>query len=180
MKKTLAIIAAMAMFNLANAASLNWQIAGITQPGTTTPGAGYAVYLFILEQSKDFGAKTITRSDLASLIESGSDFSQYVAATGSSNDNGGVTGATGYNGTSFTTGDSLKSFAVVFDAANVASASNYMMTTKYASVSWGSPNGIKTASFGSQSGATWTPVPEPSTTVLALAGLALLLKRRRA
>ena len=28
--------------------------------------------------------------------------------------------------------------------------------------------------------ATWTAVPEPSTAVLALAGLALLLKRRKA
>ena len=197
MKKllTLAVVAATAGF--AQAASLSWSGLNIYKPGSTTEKlSGGAIYLFITEQSKDFGAGTTTISDVKTLIEkSGTEVVKDgegkvtgikngtttidIAATGASNTAGGFSGATGYYGNGFGAGDSLKAFAVILDAADFANAKNYIVTD-IKSQSWTSSSGAKTLGFGSQANATWTPVPEPSTAVLALAGLALLLKRRRA
>ena len=43
-----------------------------------------------------------------------------------------------------------------------------------------SATNLSANSDAARAGVTWTPVPEPSTAALALAGLALLLKRRKA
>ena len=179
MKKKILILAALTLATVVNAASLNWNLANIYQPKTTTAAEGFSAYLFISAQSGDFGVKTTTVSDINSLITSGGDWSQYVAAIGTTNNKGMINGATGYNGNNFAAGDSLTAFAVVFDAANAESAKNYFITAEK-SASWTSGTGAKALGFASQANATWTPVPEPSTAVLALAGLALLLKRRKA
>ena len=197
MKKILSSVILLALVSSSNAATLNWTGLNIYKPGSTTEKLdGGAVYLFITEQSSNFGAGVTTISDVKTLLEkSGTEVVKNddqkvvgikngettidVAAAGASNSSGGFSGATGYNGTSFTGGNSLKAFAVILDAADFANAKNYMVTEER-SASWTSSNGFKTLAFGSQANNTWTPVPEPSTAVLALAGLALLLKRRRA
>ncbi len=178
MKKTILLAAILASINLAHGATLNWTAANIYQPGTTTASADYVGYLFIIDQSSDFGAKTTTVDNITSLISSHGDFSEFVAATGKTV-NGRLSGATGYNGTNFQAGDTLTAFAVIFDASDPSSAKNYIVTASK-TASWRGSTGAQTLGFGSQANATWTPVPEPSTAVLALAGLALLLKRRRA
>ena len=67
---------------------------------------------------------------------------------------------------------------IVFDAATIATAENY----KYAeaTVTFGTKNGV--ANFSSSlSSATWQAVPEPTSGLLMLVGLAgLALRRRRA
>ena len=177
MKKLLTIAAFAALVTASHAATLSWQIAGITSP--TGVKQGLSVYLFITEQSSDFGAKTTSVDEITSLLKSKGDVSSYVAAEATTTAAGGVPIATGYNGGNFGAGDSLSGFAVVLDAANVASANNYILTdVKH--VEWKGATGAQTMRFGSLANATWTAVPEPSTAVLALAGLALLLKRRRA
>ena len=197
MKKILSFAILLALVGSSNAAQLNWSGLNIYQPGSTTEKlSGGAIYLFVTEQSKNFGAGTTTVNDVKTLIEkAGTEVvtdgegkatgikngttTIDIAATGASNTSGGFSGATGYNGTSFGAGDSLTAFAVIIDAADFANAKNYIVTDTR-SASWTSSTGFKTLAFGSQANATWTPVPEPSTTVLALAGLALLLKRRKA
>ena len=194
MKKSLTFIAVLALANAVQAASLNWNITSVLSPTTGEKADGYLAYLFITEQNVTHGttATTTTIQAVKDLIESGAEYytegdNKYlkkgddkiqIAAMGTSV-SGGISGATGYNGNNFDKPDSLKAFAVIFDANTLAGAKNYIVTAEK-SASWTSSTGARPLAFGNQSGATWTPVPEPSTAVLALAGLALLLKRRRA
>ena len=193
MKKFLAFALILASVGVTHAASLSWSAFSINQPGTTTTATGYTIYLFITEQSGDFGSAATTVSAVTDIIKSGVEFyteggknylkngadKVQIAAVGETDGGRIKTAATGYNGNNFGGGDSLKAFAVIFDASSLSSASNYIVTG-VKSASWTSTSGAKTLAFGSQANATWTAVPEPSTAVLALAGLALLLKRRKA
>jgi hypothetical protein len=183
------------MSGITQGASLNWSANSIYQPGTTTPVDTGLAYLFLTAQNKDYGVTVTTVDAVKDLLSSGAEFytdtdtgKNYIkkgddkiqiAASGSTNNKGGLAGATGFNGSAFDNGDGLTAFVVVFDATNFADAKNFIVTSEK-SASWTSSSGSKTMMFGSQANATWTPVPEPSTAALALAGLALLLKRRRA
>ena len=178
MKKILTLAAILAVAGVASAASLNWSVSNVYQPGTTTAASGYAAYLFITEQSGDFGAKTTTADSIVALMKSGDDISDYIAATGTTSDKGLISGATGYYA-NFGAGDSLTAFAVIVDAANYTSASNYIITAEK-SASWTSSTGAKALAFGSQASQTWTSVPEPGTAALALLGVGMLIRRRRA
>ena len=194
MKKTLTLGLLVSAVSIAQAASLNWMINNVTLPETTTPASGVSIYLFISEQSKGFGAGATSINAVSDFITTGAEFytdtegKNYlkkgddkigIAAMGTANTSGGISGATGFNANNFAGGDSLKAFAVIFDSNSLATAKNFIVTSEK-SASWTSGTGAKMLGFGSQANATWTPVPEPSTAVLALAGLALLLKRRRA
>ena len=178
MKKILTLATILAAAGVVNAASLNWSVSNVYQPGTTTPASGYAAYLFITEQSGDFGAKTTTADSIVTLMKSGSDISEYIAATGATNTKGMISGATGYYA-NFGEGDSLTAFAVIVDASNYTAASNYIITAER-SASWTSSTGAKMLGFGSQSSQTWTSVPEPGTAALALLGIGMMIRRRRA
>ena len=200
MKKLLTLAVVVATIGLAQAATLNWSAMQIYQPKKNPTDANVAVngglaLLFITEQSGDFGAGLTTIDDVVAFITGGAtavvnESTQKVtglkkgnetidvAASGATNASGLLSGATGYYG-NFGAGDSLKAFAVIFDGATLDTASNYIVTG-IKEASWTSSTGAKTVTFGSQANATWTPVPEPSTAALALAGLALLLKRRKA
>ena len=194
MKKLLVFAALIAALNSAQAASLNWSAMRIYEPGTTTGASDYVAYLFITAQSGNFGAGITTVDAVTDLIKSGAEVvtdddgkatglkkgTTIIDIAGSGvTSSGKLTGATGYNGNHFGENDSLSGFAVIFDAATLAAADHYIVTD-VASVSWGSSTGAKSLGFGTQANATWTAVPEPSTAALALAGLALLLKRRKA
>ena len=179
MKKILTFVVAVTVASVTSAASLNWsmnKIVGADGNALT----GVAAYLFITAQSSDFGATVTTVDEITSKIEKGEDLSDYIAATGISNAAGGISGNTGYYG-NFGAGDSLTAFAVIFDAADYASAANYIVTAEK-SASWTSSTGAKALAFGSQANATWSPtsVPEPGTAALALLGVGMLLKRRKA
>ena len=182
MKKILSSLALGIAFATTQAASLNWTVTAVYEAGTDTLATGYSVYLFITEQSSDFGAKTTTVSDIEDLISSKSDISEYVAASAETT-NGRVPSATGYNGNAFAAGDSLSGFAVIFDARDYASAEHYIVTSEK-SASWTSGTGAKSLGFGgitaSKDASAWTSVPEPATAALALLGLGMLVKRRKA
>ena len=201
MKKLLTLAVVFATAGLAHAATLNWSAMTIYQPkqNASDPNvalSGGLAYLFVTSQTEatgTFGATTTTVADVKNLIESGAEFytdtegKKYlkkgddkiqIAAVGATTSTGMLSGNTGYYG-AFGAGDALSGFAVVFDAATLTTAKNYIVTdTK--SASWTSSTGAKSLIFGGQANNPWTPVPEPSTAVLTLAGLALLLKRRRA
>ncbi len=179
MKKILAFSAALVMAGSTSAASLNWSISKVIDSSGNAL-SGVAAYLFITEQSGDFGATVASVEKITTLIESGADLSDYIAGTGTTNASGVISGSTGYYG-NFGAGDSLTAFAVIFDAADYASAANYIVTAEK-SASWTSSTGAKQLAFGSQANATWSPtsVPEPGTAALALLGVGMLLKRRKA
>ena len=196
MKKIMTSVAFLALASMVQAASLNWNITSVLDPDTGNKASGYAAYLFITEQSSNFGSNTTTLTDVETLIKTAGTqvvtdgegkvtgikngtTTIDVAGTGATGASGGISGATGYNGNNFGAGDSLTAFAVIFDAADFANAKNYIVTSPK-SAAWTSSTGSKMLGFGNQANNTWTPIPEPSTAALALAGLALLLKRRRA
>ena len=88
-------------------------------------------------------------------------------------------------GVSESSGTILTLFSVAFDAKTIAEASNFLVSSSsttevYEGTAVPSVKGAFTSD--SYSGSSWTQVavPEPSTAALALAGLALLLKRRKA
>ena len=195
MKKILTLATLVAFVGMASAASLNWNITSVMDPASTTGGKG-ADFLALLFVSEQNGTALTSIDDVTTLIESGAtavkdsegkvtslktDTTEIAgAAQGKTGASGGLSGATGYNGNNFGAGDSLTAFAVIFDASDYASASNYIVTSEK-SASWTSSTGSKMLGFGSQANNTnWKAVPEPATATLALAGLALLLKRRRA
>ena len=192
MKKLLMIAAIAAFAGVAQAATLSWNANQLKIDGALANNV--TAFMFITAQSDDFGAGTTSVADVIAAIEGGATLvtdSESIKATGLKYKNstidiaavgtvksGALSGATGYYG-SFVAGDSLSAFVVFFDNASYASAKNYAVTSVQ-DASWSGSTGAQTLRFGSQANATWTPVPEPSTAALALAGLALLLKRRKA
>ena len=182
MKKVLTITAIAAFAGAAHAATLNWTMRQISMEGANLT-AGSA-YLFITEQSSDFGAPVVTVDQITGLVESDGDYASLAAGNVGTVRNGLVSGATGYYA-NFGAGDSLSAFAVIFDAEK----ENYILTSVQ-SASWAGPGGAQTLNFGSQANATWKPtastpdtppvVPEPATAAMALLGIGMMLNRRKA
>ena len=181
MKKLLFQFVFFALICFARSASLNWTIYQIQNPGTSVNATGDLVYLFITEQSSDFGATTTSVDQIKTLIESRGDVSPYVAFA-STSANGTRTGITGYNEGGFKSGDSLSAFAVIFDSGKYEDAT-YFKITDLKTVTWTSDTGPKTLNFGPVLGKDWIPiaaVPEPATgTLMIISGAALFAGRRR-
>ena len=185
MKKLMIALAAVAMAAGVQAATCNWQIAATPKHGEDTSPAGYAVYLFQTAAGGSYGGTTVTKEAILAALGSASSFATFAAQNSivsgkSLNGGGGITGATGYNGNNFGSGDSLSAIAVIVDATTAADMTAYMITAEK-SVSWISGTGSQQLSFGSQAANTWVPVPEPTSGLLLLLGVAgLALRRRRA
>ena len=178
MKKITIMAVAIAIGAFANAATVNWSMAGVCQPETTTAGSGYAVYLF---QTSD----TMTMSTIASAVEGGSfaSIASSALANGQTLASGAFmkTGLGNYSGTAetpYTAGF----VAIVFDASAFADAENYAIAET--TLTFTSATGSKTALFSNFSANNeWQAiaVPEPTSGLLMLVGLAgLALRRRRA
>ena len=177
MKKLLTFVALVTLAGVSQAATLNWMMNQIAVDGTLLTGG--SAYLFITAQSSDFGAPVTTVDAITALVENDGDYASLAAGNVGNVNNGMLTGATGYYG-QFGAGDSLSGFAVIFDAAK----ENYIVTSTQ-SASWAGPGGAQTLRFGSQAGATWNPthppsVPEPGIACMALLGIGMMIKRRRA
>ena len=181
MTKLISLLVFLTLICFVRSASLNWSMSQIQNPGTSVNADGDLVYLFITEQSSDFGATTTSIDQIKTLIESRGDVSPYVAISGVSV-NGTRTGNTGYNNGGFKAGDSLLAFAVIFDSGTYKDAT-YFKITDLKTVTWSSDIGQKTLLFGPVLEKDWIPiaaVPEPATgTLMILSGAALFAGRRR-
>lgn len=181
MKKLMVMLAAVTASVVAQAASINWSVAGKTfapssaDPATNGRAAYYLVYAF---EASNYDSVT-------SLLSSGK-VNDAVALA----DSFGRTTKTGATGGSITglTGSTYEMFLVAFDTytaadAALSTAKNYIVSDKISGTTFGETDmatsiDYTSANFGSGS---WTAVPEPTSGLLMLLGVAgLALRRRRA
>ncbi|MBQ8124380.1 MAG: PEP-CTERM sorting domain-containing protein [Kiritimatiellae bacterium] len=190
MKKLLIALAAVATAALVQAASVSWTISNVYSPSDSTAKVAtgsMSAWLFVTANSTDVttGIPVTTLAAVQAVLDSGdlTGLSSLAAAHGTNSSAGMFTGATGLEG--FSSG-SLTAIAVVVDSTDLATANNYFLagngTEKTATFT--SATGIKTLGWGSQATITqsasgWTAVPEPTSGLLMLLGLAGLALRRK-
>ena len=192
MKKLMIACFAVAMSAVAQAASVNWTISNVYSPSDSTAkvaAGSMSAWLFVTANSTDVtSVKTTTMAAVQAILDSGdlTGLSSLAAAHGTNGSDGIITGATGLP-TSFSSG-SLTAFAVVVDSTDLASAQNYFLAGNGSekTASFTSATGMKMLNWGSQAtitqaagGWTSTAVPEPTSGLLLLLGVAgLALKRK--
>lgn len=196
MKKVI-VMCALVCAGFAQAASINWSISGIQGAGTgaAAPAGQYTAMLFVTANSTGVGDFAITTVDSVVSAMTAGDWatvSSLASATKTLNNAGVMGGATGLS-TSFASG-SLSAFAVILDTTtgmDLSTANHYYLVNGGAeqTASFTSASGAKMLVYGAQTnsgleiGATggWQAVPEPTSGLLMLVGLAgLALRRRRA
>ena len=174
MKKLLIVAAVALAAAVSQAASVSWSVNNIQSSPAVTVGEGWLVQLYSSSVAFDYSAAkagTITALNSATSVASGTIF------------------RAGDTFGNYSAGDAVNTYAVVFDAATVADAKNYIVSDVLnksiaasganLSVSFG--NMASTATTNMFRNSTWTAVPEPTSGLLMLLGMAgLALKRKRA
>ena len=179
MKKLVIAVVALCVAVVANAATVKWTASNISPSGSST--SYYAVLV-------DATGSTWTAADVAqSLIAGNFTGTTLWAGAGTYNDakkivaisSGTATAPAGYD-----SNQELSYIGILFDASSAAAAQNYVAITGDNPVAGQfSAQGLLSVASGSQAGKTWTTasVPEPTTGLLVLLGMAgLALRRRRA
>ena len=202
MKKLMIAVAAMAVGLVANAGAVSWTFNGVAG-STSNPLSAkdqYVAYLFIADATTAVDS-SVYSSVLTQLTEKGkdADLSKFTYYTAKNTMFGGKAKFSSNNGSYTGSADALtyvSAFAVIIDADSLVNAKNYMIakttTTTYSSdgimMTQGfGEQGDKVFSWGNQStsGASWTAmpsgssVPEPTSGMLLMFGLATLALRRR-
>jgi len=186
MKKTILFLMVALLTASAHGASIAWNVANIAFDGSkiTDAGTEFTASLFYLGNGGSL-ADSYTATDISSL-----DIKKSVTGTtskGANADTYTLTPGVDKNGDvfgmllSYTTGGktyyNISSTTYTLSGFSDAGSVVGKFTVAAASMSYGTKNDSATSV---SPGGGWTAVPEPSTAVLALAGLALLLKRRKA
>ena len=175
MKKLIIAFAVMAIAIVANAATVKWTVGNVYVPDTTTKAENYLVYFV---SSSDYSLANATTD-----LESGD--ASFVTTHGQAS---GLTGSTGMASSTITTeaanSETWTGYLVVFNAATAADATLAYITTEVSKATGATgqtANLAFTSNAASQNAANWHAVPEPTSGLLMLVGLAgLALRRRRA
>ena len=193
MKKIIVGVAAIAFAVVANAATVSWAISGVTEGGSSlTQGHTYMFFA---------GSESAANTAIAALGEL-SGASAFTTAMGSAawNDTKKATAAGNFGiGTSAALGGytlptntklglsgetTYYAYAVIFDTETITDESNYIVSNVKSVTTLSNDSALnRSISFGSQASATWHAVniPEPTSGLLMLLGMAgLALRRRRA
>ena len=159
----------------AQAATVNWGISGVKAEGNTSPTAGWAVMVFYTEVGAGSGA---IESAIASKTASTLAFDTASLAVSMSK---GKVAAKDATVAALDTSKNYDFYFVVFNDADVTKATEYAMVSDLNKEYSGMDGKFKAS--GNFSGATWQTagVPEPTSGLLMLLGVAgLALRRRRA
>lgn len=189
MKKLMIACVAVAMAAVAQAASINWTITNIYSPADSSAkiaANSMSAWLFVTANSTDVTTiKTTTMAAVQAVLDSGdlTGLSTLAAAHASNTAAGTIGGATGLTG--FSSG-TLTAFALVIDSTDLATANNYFLVSDGATKDavFTSATGVKMFGWGDQTSYTqgagkWSAVPEPTSGLLLLLGMAgLALKRK--
>ena len=187
MKKIMIALGAVALCVSANAASIRWVMAGVTQPESTAAANGYVAYLFASSVSDSLASTyaTVSQSDVIAAIADGT-FASLTSKAITTSKTGTAGNISVANIGNFGAGDGLTMYSVIFDADSFDAASNYATSATEITRNFTSATGTQIASwasFSSTAGQGWQTmaVPEPTSGLLVLLGMAgLALKRKRA
>ena len=189
MKKLIIALAAAAVGLAVHAAAINWNVAAVSASADNAlTGAGqYVAYFFATSDSSGQLSTTTMDAVLAEIAKGTAGDIASLASYTKTNvyANNKANFVSNGNG-AFAAGTTISGFVLILDAADLASAKNYMV----AKTSKGETELSKTAgtsgsmlfSYGSQSSNTWqtAAVPEPTSAMLLVLGVAALaLKRKR-
>ena len=179
MKKLILAAAIICAAAVSHAAAVGWNCAGLANY------AGDAYNFFIIGQNEVTSVAQIT-----ALLDAGKSVSDYAFYEGTVAANGSANVGTTVSGLSVPNSADYTAFFVIFDNADASKAGNYLtITTDQAAGLAKSVNataGSVTFAAANQSTyannpANWSAVPEPTSGLLMLLGVAgLALRRRRA
>ena len=190
MKKLMIAACAVALAAAAQAANINWGLSGVT----ASPDGGnlddYYVYTYVSSDSS--GQSTVfSTADILKMIQDGEDpyeildaaygddkGSGYLSATGNYNN----TSTKGINATGADTENSIvmHSYAIILDTDDVETA-KYYQVVDLGETTFKNPGATGLASGTAANDWKLVAVPEPTSGLLLLLGVAgLALRRRRA
>ena len=196
MKKIIAMLAIASLAVSAQSAQINWGSSGALYNGTQqmTTANGYSTQAYLVYLGTSGSTWVSSGFDPTAPVAVGGD----VLATKTANVAGSIAatvaphwiftpGVTTVGGDTITDGSST--FGIIFLSSGGAFGTqvNYLLSNPFVfdttpaagQGTWTA--GSSTFAYGAPvpSGSTWTPVPEPATAALALAGLAMLIRRRK-
>ena len=180
MKKLLTSLAILALVASTQAATMTWSVSGIKQPSDSSVNgtSGWLAYLFSSDTSSvDSITTALKKSDLSVLSSA---FDTTTTSGASLRKTGVLKDAE--NNKEFSPGDTFGGFAIILDATATDKAQNFLVATGN-SVTVNDAGANITLRLASQNWSamqsTTPTIPEPATGALALAGIALLFRRRK-
>ena len=184
MKKLIISMASVVCAMGVHAASVAWNMNSVaSSPDTTLSAAGQYTAFFFATGDTSGQLRITTLVDVLAKITTGGDITSLVSFTTANKYAAGKATFTSTGNGAFDAGIVVSGFAIILDSLDLATAKNYMIAqtargdqilTKTAGTS-----GAMTFSYGSQANNTWQPVPEPTSGLMILLGMAGLALRRK-